>query len=221
MDYCVLGRTLRAKDQKLNYGQSQWRVEEKWTLLWATEMQRTHRTQRQRCQEWQQIFFHHCPNKVGVARSKLTTQRYNTITQKYFTEEQQNIERWRRNSWLANILKNNTNTKKRWNKAAKQVQAICFLSTTYKWLTGIVADAIYQHLDNGDYLEKQQKAFIRKRLGTKDQLLTNKANLEDCMRRQRNLSMAWIDTKRHLTAYLILQYYISILYNRLATGGSG
>ena len=77
------------KDKKLDYGQSQWKVEEKWTLLWATEYAKNrHAGQRQRCQEWQQIFFHHCPNKVGVARSKLTTQKYNTITQKYFTEEE-------------------------------------------------------------------------------------------------------------------------------------
>ena len=73
---------------------------------------------------------------------------------------------------------------------------ICCLSTTYKWLTGIIADAIYEHLDTGDYLEKEQKGCIRNKLGTKDQLLINKTILEDCKRRQRNLSMAWIDYKK-------------------------
>ena len=73
---------------------------------------------------------------------------------------------------------------------------ICCLSTTYKWLTGIIADAIYEHLDNGKYLEQEQKGCIRNKLGTKDQLLINKTILEDCKRRQRNLSMAWIDYKK-------------------------
>ena len=73
---------------------------------------------------------------------------------------------------------------------------ICCLPTTYKWLTGIIADAIYEHLENGNYLEKEQKGCIRKKLGTKDQLLINKTILEDCKRRQRNLSMAWIDYKK-------------------------
>ena len=73
---------------------------------------------------------------------------------------------------------------------------ICCLSTTYKLLTGLISDAIYSHLDDGDFLEKEQKGCIRKRLGTKDQLLINKTILEDAKRRQRNLSMAWIDYQK-------------------------
>ena len=73
---------------------------------------------------------------------------------------------------------------------------ICCLSTTYKLLTGLVADAIYMHLERGNYLEEEQKGCIRNRLGTKDQLLINKTILEDAKRRQRNLSMAWIDYQK-------------------------
>ena len=73
---------------------------------------------------------------------------------------------------------------------------ICCLNTTYKLLTGIIADEIYEHLDRGDYLEKEQKGCIRSRFGTKDQLLMNKTILEDARRRHRNLSMAWIDYKK-------------------------
>ena len=73
---------------------------------------------------------------------------------------------------------------------------ICCLSTTYKLLAGLVADAIYMHLDRGNYLEEEQKGCIRNRLGTKDQLLINKTVLEDAKRRQRNLSMAWIDYQK-------------------------
>ena len=73
---------------------------------------------------------------------------------------------------------------------------ICCLSTTYKLLTGLIADAIYCHLDLGNYMENEQKGCIRKKMGTKDQLLINKAILEDAKRRQRNLSMAWVDYQK-------------------------
>ena len=73
---------------------------------------------------------------------------------------------------------------------------ICCLSTTYKLLTGIISDALYDHLDKGDFLEEEQKGCIRNRLGTKHQLLINKTILEDCKRRQRNLSIAWIDYQK-------------------------
>ena len=73
---------------------------------------------------------------------------------------------------------------------------ICCLTTTYKWLMGIIADSTYEHLVDGDYLENEQKGCARNKLGTKDQLLINKTILEDCKKKQRNLSMAWIDYKK-------------------------
>ena len=79
---------------------------------------------------------------------------------------------------------------------ANKYRPICCLSTTYKLLTGIIADSIYDHLNRGNFLEEEQKGCIRDRLGTKDQLLINKTILEDCRRRQRNLSMAWIDYRK-------------------------
>ena len=79
---------------------------------------------------------------------------------------------------------------------ANKYRPICCLNTTYKLLTGIIADSIYCHLEKGDFLEEEQKGCIRDRLGTKDQLLINKTILEDCKRRQRNLSMAWIDYRK-------------------------
>lgn len=44
-------------------------------------------------------------------------------------------------------------------------------------------------------MEKEQKGCVKNKLGTKDQLLINKTILEDCKKRQRNLSMAWIEYK--------------------------
>ena len=73
---------------------------------------------------------------------------------------------------------------------------ICCLPTTYKLLTAIIADTIYEHLERWRYLEEEQKGCRRQRQGTKHQLLINNSILEDCRRRARNLSMAWVDYKK-------------------------
>ena len=73
---------------------------------------------------------------------------------------------------------------------------ICCLPTTYKLLTGLIADKVYEHLDFNNFLEEEQKGCRRNRQGTKHQLLINKSVLEDCKKRARNLSMAWIDYKK-------------------------
>ena len=73
---------------------------------------------------------------------------------------------------------------------------ICCLSTTYKLLTGMLADRLYDHLYNNQLMEDEQKGGKRETLGTKDHLLLNKTILEDCRRRGRNISMAWIDYKK-------------------------
>ena len=99
------------------------------------------------------------------------------------------------NTWIVSYASKSPETQR-----ANKYRPICCSNTTYKLLTGIIADAIYEHLDRGDFLEKEQKRCIRNRFGTKDQLLVNKTILEDCKRRQRNLSMAWIDYKKHFKA---------------------
>ena len=73
---------------------------------------------------------------------------------------------------------------------------ICCLPTAYKLLTGLIADAVYDHLETGKYLEEEQKGCKRRQQGTKDQLLINRTILEDCKARSRNLSMAWVDYKK-------------------------
>ena len=73
---------------------------------------------------------------------------------------------------------------------------ICCLPTAYKLLTGIISDRLYEHLDRNGLLSEQQKGCIRDCLGTKDQLLLNKAILENCRKRQTNLHMAWLDYQK-------------------------
>ena len=77
--------------EKQEYGKSSWNRKEKWVLLWATEYAKIkHKNQRESCKEWQKILFHHCPNKTGTERSKLTTQKHNILTQKVFNESEIN-----------------------------------------------------------------------------------------------------------------------------------
>ena len=79
------------ESKNLEYGKSHWNREEKWVLLWATEYAREKYTNRtEQSKEWQRIFHHHCPNKKGIPRYKLTNQKNNTIVLKIFNEEEIN-----------------------------------------------------------------------------------------------------------------------------------
>ena len=60
---------------------------------------------------------------------------------------------------------------------------------------------MYTHLE-GILPEEQQECRRRSR-GTKDQLLIDKAILEDCKKRHTNLAMAWIDYRN---AYDMVPY---------------
>ena len=60
----------------------------------------------------------------------------------------------------------------------------------WKLLTGIVADEIYNSLE-------EQKGCCRNSRGTKDQLLIDKTVLTNCKRRKVGLSMVWIDYRYH------------------------
>ena len=79
---------------------------------------------------------------------------------------------------------------------ANKYRPICCLPTTYKILTALISDNVYDHLQDQQLLEAQQKGCIRNSYGTKDQLLLNKTILDNCRTRSTNLSTAWIDYKK-------------------------
>ena len=58
-----------------------------------------------------------------------------------------------------------------------------------KLLTGIVADEIYNHLEENDLLPEDHKGCRRNSRGTKDQLLIDKAVMKNGRRRKVGLSM--------------------------------
>ena len=81
-------------------------------------------------------------------------------------------------------------------KNPKNYRPITCLLTTYKILTSIITERVYNHLDENDLLPKEQKGCRRGSYGCKDQLLINKAIIEDAKKKKKNLSTAWIDYKK-------------------------
>jgi len=66
----------------------------------------------------------------------------------------------------------------------------------YKTLTGIRAKRISTHLEEQSLLPAEQKGCHPGSKGCKDQLVISKAIYEDCRRRNKNLSIAWIDYQK-------------------------
>jgi len=66
----------------------------------------------------------------------------------------------------------------------------------YKTLTGIIAKRISTHLEEQSLLPAEQKGCHPGSKGCKDQLMISKAIYEDCRRRNKNLSIAWIDYQK-------------------------
>ena len=66
----------------------------------------------------------------------------------------------------------------------------------YKILTSILSATSDSHLVNYNLLPSEQKGCRKGSYGCKDQLLINKAILEDTKTRKKNLSTAWVDYKK-------------------------
>ena len=81
-------------------------------------------------------------------------------------------------------------------KDPKNYRPITCLSTTYKLLTSILTDRTNSHLEQNDLFPHEQKGCRRGSYGCQDQLIINKMILENCKKRKRNLSCAWINHKK-------------------------
>jgi len=80
-------------------------------------------------------------------------------------------------------------------KVPKNYRPITCLPTTYKILTSIITEKLYEHLKTNNLLPTEQKGCKKGSYGCKDQLLINKAILE-AKSRKKNLTTAWIDYKK-------------------------
>ena len=78
----------------------------------------------------------------------------------------------------------------------KNYRPITCLPTTYKILTSIITRRLYSFLEENNLLPVEQKGCRKGSYGCKDQLLINKAILEEVKSRKKNLSTAWVDYKK-------------------------
>ena len=81
-------------------------------------------------------------------------------------------------------------------RSASNYRPIACLPIMWKLLTGIFADKIYDHLHTNSLLPDEQKGCRKQSRGTKDQLLIDREVLKEARKKQRCLSMAWIDYKK-------------------------
>lgn len=63
-------------------------------------------------------------------------------------------------------------------------------------LTSILTERSYTHIIKNDIKPEEQRGCARNSYGCKDQLLINKMIIEDCKKKKKNLSMAWIDNRK-------------------------
>ena len=73
---------------------------------------------------------------------------------------------------------------------------ITCLPLTWKLLTGILAEELYEHLEKTNSLSWKQKGCKKGSRGTKDQPLIDKMIVKDCKRRLTSLAVGWIDYRK-------------------------
>jgi len=88
------------------------------------------------------------------------------------------------------------------NKEVRNYRPNICLTTKYKTLTGIIAKRISTHLEEQSLIPAQQKGCHPGSKGCKDQLMISKAIYEDCRRRNKNISIAWIDYQKAFDSVL-------------------
>ena len=81
-------------------------------------------------------------------------------------------------------------------KDPETYRPIACLLTTYKLLISVLTDRTFTPAKKNDLFPLEQKGCRRDSYGCKDQLMINKMIFENCKKRKRNLSCAWIDYKK-------------------------
>ena len=87
--------------------------------------------------------------------------------------------------------------------AVRNYQPKASLNLLWKFKTGIIADKLYQHLQNENLLLEEQKCCRHTSSGTKNELWINKAVIRNFKRTKTNLNMAWVDFRK---VYAIVLY---------------
>ena len=108
------------------------------------------------------------------------------------------VEELRVNMTRAANWKGTTNLlpKKEETWIPKNYRPIACLPTTFKILPSVITDRLYSHLEKEAIMTPEQRGGKKDCYGCKDQLMINNAILENCKKRKKNLSTAWIDYKK-------------------------
>ena len=80
--------------------------------------------------------------------------------------------------------------------AVENFRPITCLPLIWKLLTGIIAEELYNYLEERTLLPWEQKGCRKGSRGTKDQLLIDKMILKNCKKRLTSLAVAWIDYRK-------------------------
>ena len=102
-------------------------------------------------------------------------------------EHPENVQNWFTTAQTYLLAKNKD------TENPKNYRTIACLSTSYKVLTSILTERSYSHMIKNNILPEEQKGCARNSYGCKDQLMINETIIEDCKKKKKNLSMAWID----------------------------
>ena len=78
----------------------------------------------------------------------------------------------------------------------KNYRPIACLLTTFKILTSAITDRLYSHLEKEAIMTPEQRGGKKDCYGCKDQFIINNVILENCKKRKKNMSTAWIDYKK-------------------------
>ena len=79
---------------------------------------------------------------------------------------------------------------------ASNYRPITCLPLMWKMLTPIIAEEMYNFLDNNDLLPEGQKGCRKKTRRTNDQLYIDMKVMKDVKKIMKNVSMAWVDYKK-------------------------
>ena len=85
--------------------------------------------------------------------------------------------------------------------AVSEFRPITCLNTIYKLITSVINARILEHFRQNIILQLDQRGGVKESMGYVDNFLIDKTVLEDANKFKKNLSCAWIDTKRRLIAY--------------------
>ena len=74
-------------------------------------------------------------------------------------------------------------------------------ANNFKILTSVITDRLYNHLEKESIMTPEQRGGKKNCYGCEDQLMINNVILENCKKKKKNLSTAWIDLELQKTGY--------------------